>query len=240
MEILPAIDLRDGKVVRLEQGDYERQTVYSDDPVAVAETFASAGAGWIHIVDLDAALTGRPTNTASVEAICRAVEARIELGGGARDAAVIDAMLAMGAARVVVGSAALRDWDWFERLVHRADLAGRIALGLDARGGKLTAEGWTKQLDVAPLELARRTRGWPLGAIAYTDISRDGMLAGVNIEATAEIISATDVQVIASGGVTSLDDIRRCKEIGCGGAIIGRAYYEGRIDLGEACRLAAK
>lgn len=238
MEILPAIDLRGGKVVRLAQGDYDRQTTYADDPVSVAKAFVAAGARWIHMVDLDAARTGTPTNTASVAAVAAAVDARIQLGGGARDEAAIDAMLAGGVARVVVGSAALRDWAWFEGLLARADLAGRLALGLDARGGRVAAQGWTEQLATTAVELARRTRGRPLGAIVYTDISRDGMLGGVNVEATAEIVAATDVPVIASGGVGSLEDVRRCKAIGCAGAIVGRAYYEGAIDLAGAVRAA--
>jgi phosphoribosylformimino-5-aminoimidazole carboxamide ribotide isomerase len=238
MEILPAIDLRGGKVVRLAQGDYDRQTTYADDPVSVAKAFVAAGARWIHVVDLDAARTGTPTNTASVAAVAAAVDARVQLGGGARDEAAIDAMLAGGVARVVVGSAALRDWAWFEGLLARADLAGRLALGLDARGGRVAAQGWTEQLATTAVELARRTRGRPLGAIVYTDISRDGMLGGVNVEATAEIVAATDVPVIASGGVGSLEDVRRCKAIGCAGAIVGRAYYEGAIDLAGAVRAA--
>lgn len=240
MDILPAIDLRGGKVVRLRRGDYAQETAYSDDPASVARSFVSAGAEWIHVVDLDAARTGTPTNISAVEAIRKAVGANIELGGGARDSATIDAMLAGGVNRVVVGSAALNDWAWFERLMERGDLAGRIALGLDARGGRLAIQGWTKQVKAVPLEVARRVRGWPLGAIVYTDIARDGMLQGVNVEATAEMIDATDVPVIASGGVCSLDDIRRCKHIGCDGVIVGRAYYEGRIDLKEAFALIGK
>lgn len=238
MDILPAIDLREGKVVRLAQGDYDRQTTYHDDPVAVARLFVQAGAKWIHMVDLDAARTGTCANSAAVRAVAQAVDARVELGGGARDTAAVERMLESGVARVVVGSAAMKNWPWFEALAARDDLAGLLALGLDARNGLLAAHGWTEQLDTSAAELAARTRGWPLGAIVYTDIARDGMLSGVNIEATAEIIRATDVPVIASGGVGSLDDIRRCASIGCAGAIIGRAWYEGKIDLEQACGLA--
>jgi len=238
MDILPAIDLREGKVVRLAQGDYDRQTTYDDDPVAVARLFAQAGAKWIHVVDLDAARSGMCANVEAVRAIVQAVDAKVELGGGARDTAAVEEMLERGAARVVVGSAAMKDWPWFEALAARDDLAGRLALGLDARDGLLAAHGWTEQLDTPATELAARTRGWDLGAIVYTDIARDGMLTGVNIKATAEIIQATDVPVIASGGVGSLDDIRRCASIGCAGAIIGRAWYEGKIDLKQACGLA--
>jgi len=237
MEILPAIDLCGGRVVRLARGDYECQTTYSDDPVAMAEAFVQAGAKWIHVVDLDAARTGELKNFSLVGALCRAVEARIELGGGARDEGTIEVMLQAGVARAVVGSQALSDWPWFERLAGRPDLAGKIALGLDARGGRLAAHGWKKQTELAAQEVAGRTRGWPLGAIIYTDIDRDGMLEGVNITATAELIASTDVPVIASGGVGSLEDLAQCKRIGCAGAIVGRAYYEGRIDLRRAIEL---
>jgi phosphoribosylformimino-5-aminoimidazole carboxamide ribotide isomerase len=242
MEILPAIDLRDGKVVRLAQGDYDRQTTYHDDPAAVARLFVQAGAKWIHVVDLDAARTGVPANAAAVRAIVQAVGpgARVELGGGARDTAAVRRMLENGAARVVVGSAAMKDWPWFEALAARGDLAGKLALGLDARGGRLAAHGWTEQLDASAADLARRTRGWPLGAIVYTDIARDGMLAGVNLQAAAEIIRAADVPVIASGGVSGLDDVRACARIGCAGVIVGRAWYEGKIRLEEACIAAAE
>ena len=242
MEILPAIDLRDGKVVRLAQGDYDRQTIYHDDPVAVAKLFVQAGAKWIHVVDLDAARTGTPSNAGAVLAVVQAVgaDARVELGGGARDTAAVQRMLESGVARVVVGSAAMKDWAWFEVLVARGELAGKLALALDARDGRLAARGWTEQLETAAADLARRARGWGLGAIVYTDIARDGMLSGVNLQATAEIIRATDVPVIASGGVSSLDDVRQCARIGCAGAIIGRAWYEGKIDLAEACLAAAE
>ena len=240
MDILPAIDLRGGKVVRLARGDYDRQTTYRDDPVAVAREFVSAGAGWIHMVDLDAARTGRPTNTDAIRAVAGAVDAKIELGGGARDTATVESMLAGGVYRVVVGSAALENWSWFEKLASRPDLAGRLALGLDARQGRLATHGWTEQVETTARELALRVTGWPLGAIVYTDIFRDGMLSGVNVEAMAEVIAATDVPVIASGGVASLDDVVRCRRIGSAGVIIGRAIYEGRIDLAEALGIAEK
>ena len=240
MDILPAIDLRGGKVVRLARGDYDLQTTYHDDPVEVARQFIAAGAKWIHMVDLDAARSGRPANHQAVRAVAEASGAAIQLGGGARDEATVDAMLSLGIRRVVVGSAAMKDWPWFERLAARDDLAGRLALGLDARDGRLAAEGWTEQLATTALELARRVRGWPLGAIVYTDIGRDGMLSGVNVEATAEIVAATDVPVIASGGLRDLADVAECRRIGCAGAIIGRAYYEGSIDLARAVEVAAE
>jgi len=234
MDILPAIDLRDAKVVRLSQGDYQRQTTYSDDPAAVAKQFVSAGAKWIHIVDLDAAKTGRRTNTAAIAAIHSAVSAKLEVGGGARDDASIERMLESGASRVVIGSAAFKNWKWFEGLLAKPELAPKLALGLDARDGMLAAHGWTAVTELRALDLAARVKGSLLGAIVYTDISRDGMLGGVNISATTDVVNSTDVPVIASGGVGSIDDVIECKRIGCGGVIIGRAWYEGKIDLAQA------
>ena len=240
MDILPAIDLRGGRVVRLAKGDYNRQTTYSDDPAGVAAAFLAAGAKWIHVVDLDAARTGQLTNTDAVRDICLAVgdAAAVEFGGGVRDRGSIDTMLGAGVGRLVIGSAALKDWGWFEQVARDEALAGKIALGLDARGGRLAVQGWTEQLAHTPLDLVRRVSGWPLGAVIYTDISRDGMLTGVNVAATGELIAATDVPVIASGGVRSLDDVAACRDIGCAGAIIGRAWYEGLVDLAEAFALA--
>jgi phosphoribosylformimino-5-aminoimidazole carboxamide ribotide isomerase len=238
MEILPSIDLRDGQVVRLIRGDYAQQKTYSSDPASVARAFESAGAAWIHVVDLDAARLGKPCNTAAVAAIRKAVGVKIELGGGARSDEAIEQFLASGADRVVVGSAALADWAWFERTVRRDGLAGKIVLGLDSRSGLLAARGWIEQTKLQAVEVASRVRGWPLGAIVHTDIDRDAMLGGVNVEATAAMVAATDVPVIASGGVGGIEDIRRCREIGCAGVIVGRAYYEGRIDLAEAFRVA--
>ncbi|MFW6132356.1 MAG: 1-(5-phosphoribosyl)-5-[(5-phosphoribosylamino)methylideneamino]imidazole-4-carboxamide isomerase [Planctomycetota bacterium] len=239
MDILPAIDLRDGKVVRLAQGDYRRQTTYFDDPCEVARRFARAGARWIHVVDLDAARTGRPANTDAIRSIRQAVDLHIELGGGIRDRGAVDACRELGAERLVIGSAAMKRWDWFRGLLDEPDLpAEALALGLDARGGQLRAEGWTEAVDQSPIDLARRIAGTGLGAIVYTDIARDGMLGGVNLDATAAVVDATDVPVVASGGVADLDDVRRCRDIGCAGVIVGRAYYEGLIDLSRALAVA--
>ena len=238
MEILPAIDLRDGRVVRLVQGDYERQTVYGDDAVSVAREFVSAGARWIHMVDLDAARTGRRTNAAAIAAVCGQVAARVELGGGIRDDAAAREALELGVRRVIVGSAAVEKWDWFAALAGRADMVGKVVLGIDARSGRVAAHGWTEQADMTVGELAARARGLPLAAIIYTDIERDGMLAGPDLETTAQLIAAAELPIIASGGVATLDDVARCRDIGCAGVIIGRAYYEGRIDLAQACELA--
>jgi phosphoribosylformimino-5-aminoimidazole carboxamide ribotide isomerase len=234
MVVLPSIDLLDGKVVRLARGDYGRATVYGEDPVEIASRFVEAGARWIHVVDLNAARSGKRDNAGAVAAICRASGARVELGGGARDEDSIRSMLDGGACRVVVGSAALTDWAWFADLLDRTDLVGRLALGLDGRNGRLAVHGWVDQLDVTAADVARRVSGSGLGCIVFTDIARDGMLSGVNVESTARLVSATDVPIIASGGVGSLADIVSCRDAGCAGAIVGRAYYEGRIDLTQA------
>ena len=239
MEILPAIDLRAGKVVRLSQGDYDRQTVYAEAPLPVAKRFVRAGAGWIHMVDLDAARTGQRSNSDPIRAVCGGVKAHIQLGGGIRDDRAVDEALALGVSRVVVGSAALKNWDWFERLLGRADLEGKVVLGLDARGGMLAIHGWEEQAGVGVLEVAERAKNLPLAAVVYTDIDCDGMLTGPDLATTARIIEMTSLPVIASGGISSLDDLARCKKAGCWGVIIGRAYYEGRVDLAAACELAA-
>lgn len=239
MEILPAIDLRDGKVVRLRQGDYERQTVYGTDPVMVAREFVSAGARWIHMVDLDAARTGRRSNAEAIREVCLAVRADVQLGGGIRDDDAVQAALDLGVSRVVIGSAALGDWSWFEGLCRRAELAGKVALALDARAGRLAVHGWTERAEQTVRELAVQARNLPLGAIVYTDVQRDGMLTGPDLSTTAELIATTKKPVIASGGISSVEDVARCKEIGCAGVIIGRAYYEGRIDLAAACAVGA-
>jgi len=237
MDILPAIDLRDGKVVRLAQGDYDRQTVYSDTPADIARRFAAAGAEWIHIVDLDAARSGVLTNLDAILAIREAVDCGLEVGGGARDDAAIGRLLSLGADRVVVGSAAVKKWSWFERLLTDRDLAGKLALDLAARNGLLTLHGWTETSELRAVDLAVKVKGTGLGAIVYTDVLRDGVLSGPNLDALKDVIEATDVPVIASGGMSSLDDLKNCKNIGCGGAIIGRAYYEGKIDIEQAMTL---
>ena len=241
MEILPSIDLLGGEVVRLSQGDYARQTTYDSDPVCVARRFVAAGARWIHMVDLDAARSGRRTNTSAIADVCQAVApdgVKVECGGGIRDVEAIEALLAAGAARLVIGSAAMKNWPWFEGLLGAGTFGPEtFALGLDARDGCLAAEGWTEQLALKATDLADRVRGTGLGAIVYTDIARDGMLSGVNLPATREVVRGTDVAVIASGGVASIEDVRGCGAIGCSGVIIGRAWYEGRIDLVQACEI---
>ncbi|MBL7133886.1 MAG: 1-(5-phosphoribosyl)-5-((5-phosphoribosylamino)methylideneamino)imidazole-4-carboxamide isomerase [Phycisphaerae bacterium] len=244
MEILPAIDLLGAQVVRLSQGDYSRRKEYSSVPASVAREFIGAGAKWIHVVDLDAAHSGKCTNVneiGMIREVARQAGSKLQLGGGARDKKTIVFMQRELADRVVVGSAALKDWQWFEGLLNDTEVPNqRLALALDARRGRLAIHGWTEELAETAIQLARRVRQSGLGAIVYTDISRDGMLTGLNVEATAELIAATDVPVIASGGAAGLEDIVRCKGIGCSGLIIGKAWYEGKVDLAEAFALAAE
>lgn len=238
MEVLPAIDLLGGKVVRLLRGNYQEQTTYRDDPAAVVNEFAAIGARWVHVVDLDAARSGQLSNISAVQDICKTARTesiRVQFGGGVRGDAAIKILLSLGIDRLVIGSGALKDWQWFEGLLADDAYSNDLfALGLDARGGRLATEGWTEQRSETAMEIAARVTNSNLGAIVYTDIDRDGMLAGVNIAETNELISVTDVPIIASGGVRSIEDIRQCRHIGCQGVIIGKAYYEGKIDLERA------
>ena len=240
MEILPAIDLQGGKCVRLIQGDYQRQIHYSNDPVEVAKGFEQVGARWIHIVDLDGARSGCVENLTTIKAIISATSVKVQVGGGVRSLESIQELLEAGAKRVVLGTKALEDWDWFEGLVKREELAEKLALGLDAREGQLATHGWIDQTGQSAVELAKRVRGWPLGAIIYTDISRDGMLAGANLAAIKQLAQATDVPVIAAGGITRLADVIDLNKLPVAGMIIGRALYEGSINLSEALRVIYK
>lgn len=239
MLIIPAIDLKDGQCVRLLRGDMDAATVFGSDPAAQARAFEAAGCRWLHVVDLNGAFAGRPVNAAAVEAILAAVTVPAQLGGGVRDRATIDAWLARGVARVILGTAALRD----PELVRAAAAAhpGRIAVGIDARGGRVAVEGWAETSDATAVDLARRFEDAGVAAIVYTDIDRDGAMAGPNVEATAALARAVAIPVIASGGVASLDDLRALRDCGAplDGAISGRALYEGRIDLAAAVALLA-
>ena len=234
MILYPAIDLKDGRCVRLLRGAMESATVFGLDPAAQARAFVAAGCRWLHLVDLDGAFAGRPVNAGAVEAILAAVAVPVQLGGGIRDRATLEAWLAKGVARVILGTAALRD----PELVRDAARAfpGRVAVGIDARGGRVAVEGWAEVSDVAAVDLARRFEDAGVAAIVYTDIERDGAMAGPNVAATAALARAVAVPVIASGGVSSMADLRALKESGAplDGAISGRALYEGRLDLAEA------
>jgi len=232
--LLPAIDLRGGKVVRLMQGDYAEQTTYGNDPVAQAEAFEAAGATWLHLVDLEGARTGQMHHVEQIAAICKQTSLKLEVGGGVRNEGVIDELLKVGVTRVVVGTAALRDWPWFEKLMGNPTYRGRLVLGLDARKGKVAVSGWEETSDATALEIAQKVTDWPLAAIVYTDIATDGTMEGPNIAATLEIANATDVPIVASGGVGTLDHLRALKKLPIQGAIVGRAIYEDRFTVQEA------
>jgi len=232
MYILPAIDLLKGKCVRLIQGEYHRQITYEDDPVKQAESFASAGACWVHIIDLEGAKVGRPVNTDSVKSVATLNKLKIELGGGIRDEESIEQMLGIGVERVIIGTRAVSDFEWFSGMAGR--FASRIALGLDARGSKVATHGWTQESHQSLLEFAARAAELPLAAIIYTDITKDGMLAGPNFERTKALVEAVDVPVIASGGVKDVSEIIKLKEMGVDGVVVGRSLYEGTLELSAA------
>jgi phosphoribosylformimino-5-aminoimidazole carboxamide ribotide isomerase len=236
--LFPAIDLKDGKCVRLVQGDMARATVFHDDPAAQAAAFQSQGFEYLHIVDLDGAIAGKPVNTAAVERIRAAVEIPIQLGGGIRDSATLEAWLGKGIDRVIIGTAAVRNPE-FVRHATRA-FPGRIAIGLDSRDGRVAVEGWARTTDLAAAELAKRFEDAGAAAIIHTDIARDGLLKGLNLEATLALAEAINTPVIASGGLASIEDIKallqpRARKLA--GAIAGRALYDGRLDGSEALRL---
>jgi phosphoribosylformimino-5-aminoimidazole carboxamide ribotide isomerase len=237
VRIYPAIDLRGGKCVRLRQGDYARETVFGDDPAAVARQWADAGATFLHLVDLDGAREGRPVNGDSVRRIVEATGLTCQLGGGLREEAHIETALGWGVTRVILGTKALQDPEWCVLMCR--EYLDKVALGIDARNGKVATDGWLHDSDILAVDLVRRFRQYPPAAIIYTDISKDGMLQGPNVEATAEVVAAAfnppvATPIIASGGVTTLDDLAKLATIGVEGAIVGRALYEGRIDLREA------
>lgn len=236
MEIWPAIDLRGGKCVRLKQGDYARETVFGDDPAAMARHWVELGAERLHLVDLDGAKEGRPGNLESIGAIVQAVGVPCELGGGIRSEESIRGLLDLGISRLVIGTLALKEPDWFTAMCRA--FPGKLVLGIDAREGRVATDGWLETSSLAAVELARRFSSEPIAAIVYTDIATDGMMAGPNLEAMAEMQRAADVPVVASGGVTRLDDVVRLARVPMAGCIIGRALYEGTIDLPEAIRAA--
>ena len=236
MIFYPAIDLKDGRCVRLVQGDMERATVFGDDPAAQGRAFAESGCEWIHVVDLDGAFAGRPVNGDAVKAVIDAVDIPVQVGGGIRDLDRIAEWLQKGAGRVVLGTLALSNPDLVAEACRRHP--GRIAVGLDARDGRVAVEGWSKDSGVDAVELARAMEGAGAAALIHTDIARDGAMAGPNIEATVALAEAVSLPVIASGGVASMDDIRALKRTGVlAGVICGRALYDGRIDPAQAAAL---
>ncbi len=236
-DLYPAIDLREGRCVRLYQGDFARETVYGDDPVAQALAFAADGAPWIHVVDLDAARTGDPRNREIVSAIAAAVDVPVQTGGGVRDDAAADALLSSGVRRVVVGTAALDDPDWVRRLAARHP--GRVAVGLDARGRDVAVRGWVEGSGCDLVEVARQFDDAGIAALVVTEIGRDGTFEGPALDQLSDVLAATTVDVVASGGVGSLDDLRTLAALEVdgrrlAGAIVGRALYEGAFLLSDA------
>lgn len=241
MIVIPAIDLKEGKCVRLEQGLMERDTVFSDNPGAQARTWQDEGAEMLHIVDLDGAFAGEPKNRASIEAIVAALTIPCQLGGGIRDIATIEAYLSLGVFRVILGTAAQRDPALVTEACRR--FPGRIVVGIDAKDGMVAVQGWAEVTGVTASELAKRFEGEGVAAIVYTDISRDGMLAGPNIEATRRLAESISIPVIASGGISTLKDIENLMAVesfGVTGAITGKAIYTGSIKLSDAVALTGK
>ncbi len=238
MILFPAIDLKEGLAVRLQQGDMARATVFHRDPAAQARAFEAQGFAYLHIVDLDGAFAGKPVNAAVVERILESVGIPVQLGGGVRDMATVEAWLGKGVTRVIIGTAAVHN----PALVKDAakQFPGRVAVGLDARDGKVAVEGWAKTSELSALEIAKRFEDAGVSAIIYTDVARDGMLKGLNLDATIALADAVAIPVIASGGLASLDDIKRLLEPRAAkleGAIAGRALYDGRLDAAEALKL---
>jgi phosphoribosylformimino-5-aminoimidazole carboxamide ribotide isomerase len=238
VQIYPAIDLRGGRCVRLRQGDFNRETDFGGDPAEMALRWVRHGATFLHLVDLDGAREGRPVNGASVQAIIATAKVPCQLGGGLREESHIVDALEQGVTRIILGTKALQDPAWCEAMCRK--FPGRIVLGLDARDGKLATAGWLHSSDQSAVDVMHRCASWPLAAVVFTDISKDGMLDGPAVESTAELAAVTSIPVIASGGVTTIDDVARLAGRGIAGCIIGRALYEGRIDLSRAIQIARK
>lgn len=240
MIIFPAIDLKEGRCVRLIQGKKEKETIYSERPAEVARFFQLEGAEWLHIVDLDGAFAGSPRNLGVIKAIAGQIDIPFQVGGGLRTEADVEKVLQAGANRAIIGTRALENPDFVRRLIDRFG-PEKIVLGLDARQGMVAVKGWVEVSSVRAVDLAQQMRDRGVMRAVYTDVAQDGMLRGPNITATEEVAQASGLKIIASGGVASLDDIRKLKTLvplGIEGAIIGKAIYDGKIDLGEALQIA--
>jgi phosphoribosylformimino-5-aminoimidazole carboxamide ribotide isomerase len=236
--LYPAIDLKQGEVVRLKQGDMEQATVYGSDPAAVAKGFESAGFKWVHVVDLDGAFAGQTINMQAVEAVLDTVSIPVQLGGGIRDMAAAEGWLTRGVARIILGTAAVRDPDFVKHAAKT--FPGKVAVGIDARGGKVAVQGWAETSELTALELAKRFEGAGVSAIIYTDIGRDGLLKGLDFGGTRNLADAVSIPVIASGGLAGIEDVKtliKSENKKIAGAIAGRALYDGRLDAKEALSL---
>lgn len=239
--LFPAIDLKNGEVVRLQQGDMSRATVFNKDPVAQARAFKEAGFEWLHLVDLDGAFAGKPVNARAVAAILKSVKIPVQLGGGIRNLQTVESWLAQGITRVVIGTAAVRDPEFVKEAAQK--FPGKIAVGIDARHGKVAVSGWAEDTAFEAVEVARLFEDCGVAAIIYTDVERDGMLQGLNLDSTIELAEAVSIPVIASGGFASIDDVKallepRAKKLA--GAIAGRALYDGRLDAKAALELVRR
>lgn len=236
MILYPAIDLKEGRAVRLYKGDMQRATIFSDDPAAQAATFAAAGCAWLHLVDLDGAFAGRPENAGVVSEILERVEIPVQLGGGIRGMETVAGWIEKGVARVILGTAAVENPD----LVREAAKAfpGQVAVGIDARGGRVATRGWVDETEMRAVDLARSFEDAGVAAIIHTDINRDGAMKGPGVEETAELARAVSIPVIASGGVSSMDDLRALRDCGADldGVVCGRALYDGAVDLAKALK----
>ena len=240
MEVIPAVDLKGGRCVRLRQGRMDDETVFSDDPAAMARKWAAMGAGRLHVVDLDGAVGGRPANAEAIQAICETLDIPVQLGGGVRDLAGLERALGLGVDRVILGTLAVKDPG--AALAAAREKPGRVVIGIDAREGMVAVSGWTETSQIHFLDLAAKFDDPAVAAIVFTDIARDGMHTGPNLESTKELCQAVSRPVIAAGGVHDIDDLRRLKKmepLGLIGAITGRAIYEGTLDLAQALELAA-
>ena len=235
MEIIPAVDIKGGKCVRLYQGDYRQETVFSEDPVAVALNWQAQGAGRLHLVDLDGAASGEPRNIAVVEAIVKQVSLPVQLGGGIRDEATVARLLAIGINRVILGTVAVENSELVGRLCQK--YGGAIVVGIDARDGRVATHGWKKGTEVAALALGLRMAATGVSRLIYTDIKRDGTLTEPGFEAIAEMVKGVNLPIIAAGGISALGHLRKLKELGVEGAIVGKALYTGDIKLNEALAL---
>lgn len=237
MILYPAIDLKDGNCVRLYKGEMDQATVFNDDPAAQAKAFEDAGCEWLHLVDLNGAFAGEPVNAAPVEAILKSVSVPAQLGGGIRDLATMERWLEKGLRRVILGTVAVENPDLVKQAAKK--FPGHVAVGIDARNGMVATRGWATETDINATDLARKFEDAGVAAIIYTDINRDGAMQGPNVRATADLAHAVSIPVIASGGISSMDDLRALKNCGAplDGAISGRALYDGAIDVAEAVRL---
>jgi phosphoribosylformimino-5-aminoimidazole carboxamide ribotide isomerase len=239
--LFPAIDLKNGEAVRLQQGDMNRATVFNKNPAAQAREFAAQGFEWLHLVDLDGAFAGKPVNAEAVAAILQSVKMPVQLGGGIRDIATVERWLAAGISRVIIGTAAVRDPAFVKEAAKK--FPGKVAVGIDARGGKVAVSGWAEETQMQTAELAKLFEGAGVSAIIYTDVERDGMLQGLNLASTIALAEVVSIPVIASGGLASLDDIKKLIEPRArklAGAIAGRALYDGRLDPKSALELLKK